>query len=113
MNLALLPAISLALLPLAAAAELPDAPLRPPPLPSIGSVTVVGTGLPVARPSARSCTVELFAMREFQGEARAPIEYAPPAGCTGPWLKVVLEADFKVTAGEQFDRAAFINLAGV
>jgi len=99
MNLTLLPAISLALLPLAAAAELPNTPVRLPPLPSIGSETVVGTGLPVARPSAPSCTVELFAMREFQGEARAPIDYAPPAGCTGPWLKVVLEADFKSPRG--------------
>jgi hypothetical protein len=96
-----------------APAEPPGETLRAPPLPAIGSETVVGTGLLVARPATPSCTVELFAMREFEGDARAPIDFAPPAGCPGPWSKVVLEADFRVTAGEQFDRTAFINLAGV
>jgi len=106
-------AILIAVSPPGVRAEPPGGALRTPPLPVIGSETVVGTGLLVARPATPSCTVELFAMREFQGEARAPIDFAPPADCPAPWSKVVLEADFHVTAGEQFDRTAFINLAGV
>ena len=34
--------------------------------------------------------------------------YAPPAGCAAPWAKVILVADFSVTAGRQFDRTANI-----
>ena len=34
--------------------------------------------------------------------------YAPPASCPGPWAKVILEADFSITAGIQYDRTANI-----
>lgn len=88
-------------------------PLAPPPVPAIGSETVVATGLRVPRPATTPCTVVLFAEREFQGEARAPIAYRPPAACPGPWAKVVFEGDFHVTAGEQYDRTGFVDLAGV
>ncbi len=90
-----------------------DDALVPPQRPAIGSETVVATGLLVTRPATKPCIVELFAEREFRGEARVPIAYRPPAECAGPWAKVVFEGDFRVTAGEQFDRTGFITLAGV
>lgn len=96
---------------LLAALSLPA--LTPPPLPAIGSETVVPTGLPISRPATTPCIVTLFDEREFEGEARAPIAYRPPARCAGPWAKVVFEADFRITPGEQFDRTGFVNLAGV
>jgi hypothetical protein len=42
-----------------------------------------------------------------------PYSYAPPTSCTGAWSKVVLEADFSVTAGRQYDRTATLWLGGV
>lgn len=39
--------------------------------------------------------------------------FDPPKGCRGGWSKVVLEADFSVPAGRQFDRTAAIWLGGV
>ncbi|HWU81576.1 MAG TPA: peptide-N4-asparagine amidase, partial [Caulobacter sp.] len=49
----------------------------------------------------------------FEGVEPVAFSYAPPAACPGPWAKVVLEADFDVTAGRQFDRTAIIHLGGV
>ena len=98
---------------LLAAATDPGTPLAPPPLPAIGSETVVPTGLAVPRPATRPCVVDLFADQEFRGEARVPIAYTPPSGCAGPWAKVVFEGDFRVTAGEQYDRTGAVTLAGV
>jgi len=39
-------------------------------------------------------------------------DYQPPKGCNGPWAKVVLEVDFSVPAGKQYDRTASIWLGG-
>ncbi len=41
-----------------------------------------------------------------------PFQFVAAAGCPGPWAKVMLEADFSVTAGRQFDRTATIGLGG-
>lgn len=75
----------------------------------------------IARPPGASCTVALYSQVVFapHGTATAmnadPIRWAyhPPAACPGPWAKVVLEADFSVTQGRQFDRTANIWLNGV
>ncbi|WP_322965069.1 peptide-N4-asparagine amidase [Sphingomonas fuzhouensis] len=67
---------------------------------------------PVSRPDTPRCVVTLFERREFAGETPLPIAYRPPAECPGPWRKVVLEADFDVTAGTQFDRTADLTLGG-
>jgi hypothetical protein len=40
-------------------------------------------------------------------------DFAPPKGCAGGWSKVVLEADFSVPAGRQFDRTVALWLGGV
>lgn len=39
--------------------------------------------------------------------------FAPPQKCAGAWGKVVLEADFSVPAGRQFDRTVALWLGGV
>ena len=100
--------------PLAAQAKAPvPAGFAAPPLPSPGVNTVADIEPGVARPPGVPCVVTVFAPREFEGVEPVAFSYAPPATCPGPWAKVVLEADFDVTAGRQFDRTAIIHLGGV
>lgn len=76
---------------------------------------------PVPRPPVKPCVVTLFKHTLFEPHGNPTAmsaqpnrwSYAPPAGCKGPWSKVVLEADFAVTAGRQYDRTASIWLDGV
>lgn len=83
------------------------------------AVAVADPSLP--HPPVQPCTVTLFANLSFDahGDPTAmssqpdPWGFQPPAECRGPWSKVVLEADFAVTAGRQFDRTASIWLDGV
>lgn len=42
-----------------------------------------------------------------------PFRFAPARRCPGEWEKVVLEADFSVPAGRQYDRTVAIWLGGV
>jgi len=76
-----------------------------------GNVTVADPSVP--RPPGTPCVVQLFSNDTFDDYGTRPFSYAPPAGCTGHWSKVVLEADFSVTAGVQYDRTATIWLGGV
>ena len=75
----------------------------------------------IPRPPAQPCAVTLFANLLFEPHGN-PVamnaepnqwSFQPPAKCAGPWSKVVLEADFSVTAGRQYDRTASIWLDGV
>ncbi|WP_156396202.1 peptide-N4-asparagine amidase [Caulobacter sp. Root343] len=84
-----------------------------PPRPAPGVNTIAEVEPRVARPPGRPCVAPLFAPRQFEGVEPVAFSYAPPADCPGPWAKVVLEADFDVTAGRQFDRTAIIHLGGV
>jgi hypothetical protein len=81
--------------------------------PQIGSSNPVSAEPPVARPSTRPCRVQLFQNLAFNDFNERPYSYAPPAGCRGPWAKVVFSADFTVTAGRQFDRSTQIYLGNV
>jgi hypothetical protein len=56
--------------------------------------------------------VTLFDNLQFADFTPKAFDYAPPAECPGPWEKVVLSADYYVTAGRQFDRTAEIWLGG-
>ena len=91
----------------------------PPTLAPTSPGTVGSTGVAIAdpavpRPPGQPCVVTLFAGTVFNDFSARPFSYAPPAAsCTGRWAKVVLEADFAVTAGRQFDRTASIWLGGV
>jgi len=87
----------------------------------IGSRVVATAEPPVSRPAGMPCTVTLFKHEAFddQGDgssmAARPhrFEFAPPKACAGGWSKVVLEADFSVPAGRQFDRTVALWLGGV
>ncbi len=97
-----------ALAPIAARAAFAE-----PPVPAIGTRTVATADLLVKRPGTTPCTVPLFDGVDFIGFTPTPLAYTPPAGCAGAWSKVVLEADYDVSAGRQFDRTAVIHLDGV
>jgi hypothetical protein len=81
--------------------------------PTIGSANVAVADPGVPRPSGKPCVVELFGDTTYTDFSNHTFSYAPPAGCQGSWSKVVLEADFSVTAGRQFDRTANIWIGGV
>ncbi|MBI3229912.1 MAG: peptide-N(4)-(N-acetyl-beta-glucosaminyl)asparagine amidase [Burkholderiales bacterium] len=82
---------------------------------TLGSMNVATAEAPVVRPSTENtpspCTVTLFEGKVFGNFSSQTFNYAPQ--CAGPWAKVVLEADFSVNAGRQFDRTAHIGLGGV
>lgn len=81
--------------------------------PVIGSPNNVTADPPVSRPGTTPCTVQLFSHVTFADFSPKPFTFTPPAGCPGPWAKVVLEGDFSVTAGRQFDRTAQIAIGHV
>jgi hypothetical protein len=79
----------------------------------IGSANVATADPAVPRPSTTPCAVQLYSGFTFADFSPKPFSYTPPAACPGPWAKVVLEADFAVTTGRQFDRTAQIALGHV
>jgi peptide N-acetyl-beta-D-glucosaminyl asparaginase amidase A len=66
----------------------------------------VTADMPVSRPSETPCVVQLFSNVSFTDFTPRTYSYTPPANCPGPWAKVVLDGDFSVSAGRQFDRTA-------
>ncbi|MGH8145030.1 MAG: peptide-N4-asparagine amidase [Rhodanobacteraceae bacterium] len=89
--------------------------------PEVGSGNVTTADPAVPRPGTQPCIVQLIPKQAFgrQGNdtrmdaAPHPFHYRPPAGCKGPWAKIVLEANFAVDAGEQYDRTVSIWLKNV
>lgn len=79
----------------------------------VGSTNVTTADPRVPRPPGKPCVVQLLPDTTFTDFAPRPYAYAPPTGCGKHWSKVVLEADFSVTAGRQFDRTASLWLGGV
>lgn len=79
----------------------------------VGSNNVTVADPTVPRPLGKPCVVQLFSNDSFTDFNSRPYSYAPPAGCGTRWSKVVLEADFSVTAGRQYDRTASLWLGGV
>ena len=81
--------------------------------PTIGSPNTVTADPPVTRPGTRPCRVRIFTDVRFADFSPKSFAYAPPAACPGPWQKVVLEADYSVEGGRQFDRTAHLWIGGV
>lgn len=74
----------------------------------IGSSNTVFADPQVPRPHTTPCTVTLYKNFVFDNFNAQSFSYTPPAGCPAPWAKVVLEADFSISAGNQYDRTANI-----
>jgi hypothetical protein len=81
-----------------------------PTTPVVGSSNPATAEPPVTRPSTTPCTVTLYNNEAFNDYSAHPIAFTPPTGCKGPWAKVVLNLDFTVTAGRQYDRTASLYL---
>jgi len=97
------------LLATAAVAGAQPVPFTPP---TIGSANTAVADPPVARPHSTPCKVDLLTAQQFADFNPKFFNYAPPADCPGPWQKVVLEADYSVEAGRQFDRTATLWIGG-
>lgn len=79
----------------------------------INSQNPVTAAPPVSRPYTRSCTVDLatdFPSNDATGAAQNfSGTIAPPAGCAGPWAKIVL--DWTTSGqGRQFDRSGSLDI---
>ena len=83
----------------------------PPPGLVIGSANTATADPPIARPNTTPCVVTLFNNFAFADFSPKPFSFSP--ACPGPWAKVVLNADFSIQAGRQFDRTAEIWIGGV
>ncbi|MGH8124444.1 MAG: peptide-N4-asparagine amidase, partial [Rhodanobacteraceae bacterium] len=87
----------------------------------VGSRVMASAEPPVSRPATEPCVVTLLSREAFDdhGDASSmaarphPFRFVPPAGCGDGWNKVVLDIDFSVPAGRQFDRTATLWLGGV
>jgi len=76
--------------------------------PQVGSQNTVTANAPVPRPNTTPCVVQLFSNLDFDDFNPKFFTYTPPADCPGPWSAVVLNADWSIDAGRQFDRTAEI-----
>lgn len=74
----------------------------------IGSANTAVADPTVPRPTTTPCIVQLFKDVQFADFSSKFFNFTPPSGCAGPWAKVVLEGDFSIEAGRQFDRTANI-----
>jgi hypothetical protein len=74
----------------------------------IGSGNTAFADPPVPRPHTTPCVVTLYKGFKFANFNAQSFTYTPPAACPGPWAKVILEANFSVTKGIQYDRTANI-----
>ena len=80
--------------------------------PSIGSANTVTANALIPRPNTTPCVVQLFSNVDFADFNPKFFTYTPPADCPGPWAAVVINADWSIDAGRQFDRTAEIWIGG-
>ena len=74
----------------------------------IGSGNTAFADPPVPRPHTTPCKVTLYKGFVFADFSPKSFTYTPPAACPGPWAKVILQANFSINQGRQFDRTANI-----
>lgn len=76
--------------------------------------TGVATALPpLPVPPGTPCVVTLFSHVTFTDAEPRRFRYRPPQRCRGPWARVVLQTDWSVSAGRQFDRTVSLWLGNV
>ena len=101
---------------ISAAAAMAPEPIVGPPI-KIGETGVAVADPLVPVPPETPCVVTLYSADSptgtFDDYSAHPFDYAPPAGCKGPWNKVVFKADFNVTTGRQYDSTASVWIGGV
>jgi Peptide N-acetyl-beta-D-glucosaminyl asparaginase amidase A len=73
----------------------------------IGSGNTATANPPIPRPKTVPCKVTLYQGLVFDDFNPRSFNYAPPA-CPGPWEKVILQTNFSISAGIQYDRTANI-----
>lgn len=73
----------------------------------IGSGNTATANPPVPRPDTTPCKVTLYQGFIFNDFNPRSFTYTPPA-CPAPWAKVILQANFSISAGVQYDRTANI-----
>ena len=78
----------------------------------VGSPNTTTAEPPIQHPNTTPCVVQLFQNGVFQNFDNHTFQFTPPAGCPGPWAKVILQGRFFVTKGIQFDRTANIWIGG-
>jgi len=79
----------------------------------VGSANTVTADAPVPRPHETPCIAPIFTDATFSQYAPQTFPYTPPAGCPGPYAKIVFNGNFGVTKGIQFDRTAAIEIGNV
>jgi len=79
----------------------------------VGSANTATADPPVARPNEAPCVDVLFTNFIFENFSGNLFDYAPPAGCPGPYAKIVFNGNFAVSAGIQFDRTASVQIGNV
>jgi hypothetical protein len=84
-----------------------------PTTPQVGSSNPATAEPPLPQPNVKPCTVTLLTNAAFDNFNATTFNYAPPANCPGPWAKVILTADFTVSAGNQFDRSGWFYLGDI
>ena len=79
---------------------------------------------PVKVPAEAPCVDQLFTphtpplqsgqlpVGDFSDYSDHPFNYTPPAGCPGPYAKIVFKMHFRVTAGVQYDRTGAVWIGG-
>jgi hypothetical protein len=79
----------------------------------IGSSGDVTADQLVPRPNEAPCVDTLFTSAQFAAYSPQTFAYTPPPGCPGPYAKIVFNGDFAVSAGDQYDRTASIQIGNV
>lgn len=74
----------------------------------IGSGNTAFADPKVPRPHTTPCKVQLYKQFKFADFNPKSFTYTPPSACPGPWARVILEANFSINQGRQFDRTANI-----